>query len=217
MKKKPLVVLEGIIGCGKSTLAKKIGEVLGFRVLQEPVKSNPYLELFYQEPKRWAFPMQIDLLYRRYAMQKAAAYDVVSPDSAWSGAVIDRSMPGDRVFCHLHMLYENIAQLEWETYSQCYEIMACSLIPPSLMIWLDTDPKVALERIGKRGREAEKDITLDYLKDLQKGYLDLLVEMRSGMHPWSRGMHIIDIPWNIDNQDPQKIIEMIQHHCELKS
>ena len=216
MKVKPLAVLEGIIGCGKSTLAKKIGETLNFRVFQEPVGSNPYLTRFYKDPKRWAFPMQIALLFRRFAMQKTAAFETVSPDSMWAGAVIDRSLPGDRCFCSLHMKYGNIDPLEWETYQDCYEIMSCSLIPPGMMIFLDTEPKVAYERIKTRGREAEKNISIEYLQDLQKGYYDLLVEMESGIHPWSRGQKLIKIPWNVDHQDPQAIIDMIEHHCHIK-
>lgn len=215
MKVKPLIVLEGIIGCGKSTLAKKIGETLNFRIYQEPVGSNPYLTLFYEDPKRWAFSMQMDLLHRRHAMQKSAAWETVSPDSMWAGAVIDRSMPGDRVFCSLHMKYENIHPLEWETYQNSYEMMSCSLIPPGIMVFLDTEPKVALERIKNRGRDAEKNVSLEYLKDLQKGYYDLLVEMESGIHPWSRGQKLIKIPWNVDHQDPHRVIDIIKHFCQI--
>jgi deoxyadenosine/deoxycytidine kinase len=205
MQIRPYVVVEGIIGSGKSTLSKIIGERLNLRILHEPVDSNPYLTLFYQDPKRYAF-----------AMQKLAAYEAVSPDTTYAGAILDRSMSGDRCFCHLHMLANNILELEWETYEMCHEVMACSLVPPSLMLFLDVDPKIALERIRERSRTAEVGIPISYLENLRNEYYDLMVEIEAGMHPWSRGMKVVKIPWNIPHQNPDKIIAIIEHHCSAK-
>ena len=123
-----VVWVEGGIGAGKTTLAKILAQALGFRALYEPVNSNPYLDRFYDDPKRWAFPMQMELLYRRYNMQQIAARESLLGE--YKGAILDRGLPGDRVFCKLHMLAGNIDKLEWETYQQSYEVMACSVTPP---------------------------------------------------------------------------------------
>jgi deoxyadenosine/deoxycytidine kinase len=147
-------------------------------------------------------------------MQQLAAREATL-QSEYKGAVLDRGMPGDRVFCKLHMLEGNMSELEWMTYQKAYEVMACSLIPPSLLLFLDVEPEVALERVQKRGRSAEAGISLEYLDKLRKGYLDLLAEIESGAHPWSRGMSIKRLPWNMDNQPVNSLVENLKHKYRL--
>ena len=209
-----IIWVEGLIGSGKTTLTEKIAQTLNLRALYEPVEANPYLKIFYEDPKRWAFPMQIHLLHCRYALQKLAAYEATTT-GGYAGAVIDRGLPGDRVFCRLHMLAGNISELEWQTYEKAYDIMTGSLTPPSLLLFLNVEPEVALERIKKRNRGAETSMTLDYLVRLRKGYLDLLVEIESGEHAWSRGMRVVQIPWNTDHQPIDKLIDILKHQLRL--
>ncbi len=210
----PILWIEGIIGAGKSTITQKLAEALGLRAIFEPVESNPYLERFYKEPGRWAFPMQMHLLHARYAMQKIAAYEATM-NGGYHGAILDRGLPGDRVFARLHMLAGNMDELEWQTYEAAYDSMTCSLIPPSLMIFLDVEPEVAFDRVKERARGAEVGMELQYLKDLRKGYLDLMVEIESGEHAWSRGMKIMRLAWNTDHQPIDKLIETLKHQYRL--
>lgn len=205
---KPIIWVEGIIGAGKTTLARILGKALGMRVLEEPVDSNPYLERFYGDPKRWAYAMQIHLLAVRYGMQQLAAYEAVS--GTHNGVLLDRGLPGDRVFARLHTLEENISDLEWETYQRFYDIMTCSLIPPSMLIFLDVEPEIAHERVKERSRNAEARIPLKYLQDLRKGYLDLMVEIESGYHPWARGMEVYRMAWNTDHLPVDPLIEALK-------
>lgn len=211
----PIIWIEGIIGAGKSTITSALSKALGLRPIHEPVDDNPYLERFYKEPKRWAFPMQIELLHRRYSMQKLAAFEATSA-GGYQGAILDRGMPGDRVFAHMHMLAGNMAEVEWNTYELCYDIMVCSLIPPSLLIFLDVEPEVALERVRERARAAEDGLPLKYLQDLRKGYLDLLVQIEAGQHAWSRGMEVMRLAWNVDHQPADKLVEMLAHKYRLE-
>jgi deoxyadenosine/deoxycytidine kinase len=207
----PVIWVEGIIGVGKTTLAKKLAESLGLRAMFEPVDGNPYLVRFYDDPKRWAFPMQVELMKTRFAMQKEAAYGA----ALGNGSVLDRGMPGDRVFCKLHMLAGNMSELEWQTYEGLYEVMSCSLVTPSLLLFLDVEPEVALERVRARARDAEVGVDLKYLTDLRKGYLDLMAEVESGEHAWSRRMEVRRLPWNVDHQPIDPLIESLRHKFRL--
>ena len=210
----PVVWVEGIIGGGKTTLAELLARELGLRLIQEPVETNPYLDKFYIDPKRWAFSMQVELLHRRFAMQKLASYEATG-EGGYVGAVLDRGLPGDRVFAKLHMMEGNMAGIEWETYERAYDVMSCSLVSPSLMIYLDVEPEVALHRVQARARGAESGMKLDYLEKLRRGYLDLLVEIQSGRHAWSRGMEVMRLAWNIDDQPTEKLVEALRDKFKL--
>ncbi|MFX0125987.1 MAG: deoxynucleoside kinase [Candidatus Hodarchaeota archaeon] len=216
---KPIIWVEGIIGSGKSTFSRMIADKLKLRLIAEPV-DNEYLTIFYENPKRWAFAMQIDLLHKRYSLQKLAAYEAslaAVGESEYQGVVLDRGLPGDRVFARLHMLEGNISKVEWRTYLRAYESMTCSLIPPSLLLYLDVEPEIAMNRVQNRDRSYERaGVPIEYLKKLHRGYLDLLVEIESGQHAWSRGMEVMRIPWNTDHQPIETIIELLRKKYGLK-
>lgn len=194
---KPLIWVEGLIGCGKSTFSREVGKRLGLRIIEEPVDSNPYLEPFYKDPKRFAFGMQIFLLHTRYAMQQLAAYEATGVGGA-AGAILDRSLSGDRVFAKLHMKEGNIEALDWQTYEMAYGYMARNLLPPTLLIYLDVQPETAYDRMKKRNRNAEVGVPLDYLKKLREGYQELLHEAETGLMPWSHAVRTARLVWEPD-------------------
>lgn len=210
----PIIWVEGIIGAGKSTLTRRLAESLYLRGIYEPVDTNPYLEPFYREPKRWAFAMQMELLMRRYAMQQQAAWESVT-GGGFRGAILDRGLPGDRVFCRLHRLADNLSDLEWQTYERAYQIMTCALVPPSLLIFLDVQPDVAMARVRARNRDVEKELPMRYLEDLYRGYLDLLTEIQSNRHTWARGMEVMRIPWNTDHMPIQPIVDTLRDKFKI--
>lgn len=166
----------GAIGSGKTVTAKSLqqvikkaeGDCLG---LYEPVESNPLLPLYYQDPQRYAFSMQIYMLNRRYEQQKLAQ------DAAFMGisSVQDSSLFGDS--CFVEMLQKDgiLHELEVDVYSSLFANMAREIMYPSLVVYLDCPPEVARHRIEKRGRECEKSISLGYLSAL-KAELDAFVE-----------------------------------------
>ena len=116
--------IEGIIGAGKTTVTRKLADELNLRPLFEPVEANPYLDDFYKNPKEHAFAMQIELMAHRYAMQQLAAYEACLV-GGYNGSILDRGLPGDRVFAKLHMKYGNMSELNWNTYQRLFNIM-CS-------------------------------------------------------------------------------------------
>jgi len=207
---KPIIWVEGIIGSGKTTLAER----LSMRALHEPVESNPYLAPFYQEPKRWAFAMQLHLMAERFGLQQLAVGEALSGER-YQGVILDRGLPGDRVFARLHTLEGNISELEWQTYERWYTIMAASLRPPALIIFLDVNPRVAHARVTRRARTAENGLPLEYLEKLHRGYLDLLAEIESGDHAWSRGMQVLRWPWNTDDLPVDPIANVLRRRFSL--
>lgn len=209
----PVIWVEGIIGAGKTTFTKKLAEELNLRPVFEPVDDNPLLERSYKDPERYVFPMQLWLMAKRHAMQQLAAWE--ARHGEYAGSVIDRGLPGDRVFCKMHVQEGNIDEEFWGVYEYFYDVMSLNLPVPTLLVFLDAEPETAFERMKKRGREAEDGVPLDYLVKLRKGYLDLMVEIESRAHAWSRGMKIMRVPWNVDNQDPTSIISEIKHICRL--
>jgi len=192
--------MDGIIGAGKSTATKMLAEILNLRPYYEPVESNPYLERFYQDPKRWSFSMQIHLLMVRYQMQLSAMSESMLPGSIYNGCILDRGLPGDRVFAKMLTDGGFISELEWQTYQTAYDSMTFSLRPPSKLIYLDVAPGVALERILKRNRNCETKIDLQYLCKLETEYQKLIEQIKSGRHTWAQGMTVEVIDWNeLDN------------------
>jgi NADH dehydrogenase (ubiquinone) 1 alpha subcomplex subunit 10 len=214
MKQSPIIWLEGPIAAGKSTAARRIGELLDFHVIEEPVDSNPYLELFYRDPAKWAFSMQIFLLHYRYAMKQEAAFAAVN--GRRKGVILDRSIAGDRVFAKLHKEAGNIHTLDWETYEFAYNVMACSIQPPTLFLYLDCQPETCQRRMRERNRTAEAEVPLAYLKELREGYEELLRQLRRGLSPWNHAIQVERIMWDKDTASEvewQALARTIEDAC----
>jgi len=198
MTTSPIIWLEGPIAAGKTTMARRLGQLLGFDVLEEPVDANPYLAMFYQDPGRWAFSMQIYLLHYRYSMKQEAVFRAAR--NGTPGIILDRSIAGDRVFAKLHLQAGNIAELDWKTYEFCYNIMACSIQMPTLFLYLDVQPETCMRRMHQRGRDCEVTVSVDYLRELREGYARLLKELQRGQNPWNHSIRVERIAWDVDTR-----------------
>jgi len=209
----PVLWVEGIIGGGKSTIAEKLAGLLNFRPFHEPVEPD-HLEAFYKDPKGKAFEFQIRQLVRRANIHQLAFWEANNPGQ-FRGAVLDRGLPGDRVFCKMHLQKGNITELQWNTYELAFNRFMMPIRPPALLMFLDVDPTVALERVKNRNRGAESGMNLEYLSDLRKGYLDLISEIESRNHQWSNGIHVWKVAWNQDHQQVGPIAEELKHRLRL--
>lgn len=184
-----LVIVEGNISAGKSTLTRDLAATLGYRVFLEPTTTNPYLADFYRDPKRFALKMQIYMLRRRYRVYLAALKHIVETGE---GAVLDRSIFSDWVFAEKNRLDGNIDSEGFWYYTQLRAKMLEQLPYPHFTVYLDVAPGVCHERIhGVRKRAAEVDsgIPLEYLQGLDTCYQLFLREMRA------QGSTIVSFDW----------------------
>lgn len=204
--------VEGLIGAGKSTLSQKLAGLLEFRAFHEPIDSD-YLDKFYKDPAKYAFEFQMRQIVRRRKIHKLAAAE--ANHTEYKGSILDRGLPGDRVFARLHVAAGNISPEQWTTYDLMFDDMMDGIRPPALLVFLDVEPEVALERVRNRGRGAESGMTLDYLRTLRKGYLDMMSEIESKEHRWSDGLDVMRVPWNVDNQEVGPLASKIKDRLRI--
>ncbi|EFR43711.1 deoxynucleoside kinase [Streptococcus pseudoporcinus] len=148
-----LIVLAGTIGAGKSSLATALGDYLGTDVFYEAVDNNPVLDLYYQDPKKYAFLLQIFFLNKRFKSIKEA-YKA-------DNNVLDRSIFEDELFLKLNYKNGNVTKAELDIYQELLANMLEELegMPkkrPDLLIYIDVSFEKMLERIAKRGRSFEQ-------------------------------------------------------------
>lgn len=148
-----LIVLAGTIGAGKSSLAAALGDHLGTEVFYEAVDNNPVLDLYYQDPKKYAFLLQIFFLNKRFKSIKEA-YKA-------DNNILDRSIFEDELFLTLNYKNGNVTKTELEIYQELLGNMLEELegMPkkrPDLLIYIDVSFDKMLERIEKRGRSFEQ-------------------------------------------------------------
>ncbi|MBJ8326447.1 deoxynucleoside kinase [Streptococcus pacificus] len=148
-----LIVLAGTIGAGKSSLAAALGEHLGTEVFYEAVDNNPVLDLYYQDPKKYAFLLQIFFLNKRFKSIK----DAYKEDNN----ILDRSIFEDELFLTINYKNGNVTETELNIYKELLENMLEELegMPkkrPDLLIYIDVSFEKMLERIKKRGRDFEQ-------------------------------------------------------------
>ena len=192
--------ISGIIGAGKTTMAASVGEVLGSPIYYEPVIDNEYLADFYSNMERYAFNMQIYLLNKRFKQQQKLI---------WSdeGGVQDRTIYEDSIFAR--MLYESgmMDKRDYDTYTELFNNMSNFMKKPDIIVHLDITPEESLWRIKQRGRECEKNVTIEYLISLKNAYDLFLSEISSHIR-------VIRIDWNDRNPNIELTAQIIKQKCE---
>jgi len=162
--------IAGMIGAGKSTLARTLGEHLGIDVYYEPVENNEYLADFYRDTRRYSFPTQIYLLNKRFQQHQ---------EIIWRGrsAVQDRTIYEDAIFARMLADTGLMEERDYRTYLELVRNMGNFMCKPNLIVYLDVTPERSMERIRARDRGVESGITLEYLAALYRGYQDFVREI----------------------------------------
>ena len=195
-----LIVIEGNMAIGKSTMAKNLGELLNYHVLDEPVDSNPYLEKFYIEPKRYAFEMQLWIMMRRYQMHRDAYLHIAETGQP---VLMDRSIYGDAIFAKVNYQEQNIGENSYETYLQIKKTLISTIRVPDVVIYLDSSVDKIYERLRKRSRSCEILIPRSYVEKLQKVYKQWLESLY--MEPQS----LVQVFDHSDFVNPSDIINLM--------
>jgi len=199
-----VVIVEGLIGSGKTSLSRELGRALGDNTLtlfepDEKQNANPYLADYYQDPARWAFVMQMHLLQARFRMHMHAQWHVLQ---GHGHAVLDRSYFGDTAFARLQLRQGMMTPREFETYQSIYHAMTASVLLPNICIRVLVNPEVCNHRISRRmetetGRKCEQAIDLSYLRALDREIDHMVGVLRA------QGVVILDVPWDVDRDSPE--------------
>jgi len=161
---KQFIAIAGNVGVGKSTLTTMLAEKLRWEPFYEAVGDNPYLADFYKDMQRWSFHSQIFFLSRRLRHHRQL---LDSPNSV----VQDRSVYEDaEVFARNLYQQGTLNERDYGSYRELYEVLVLFLPPPDLVVYLKASVPTLLERIARRGRDFERDISPLYLQRLNELY-----------------------------------------------
>ena len=155
------IVVEGPIGCGKTSLANRLAERLGAKVLLEDPKANPFLPQFYRDMRRYALPTQLFFLFQR--VQQLA--DVRQPDLFGKPIVADFTLAKDPLFARL-----TLDDAEYQLYSKIYDHVKPQAPVPDLVVYLQASIETLVQRVKRRGNPMEQGIEEDYLRRLSEAY-----------------------------------------------
>jgi deoxyguanosine kinase len=155
------IAIEGVIGAGKTTLARKLGETLGARVVLEQFEENPFLKDFYRDPERYAFQTQIFFLLTRYKQQR----DLVQPDLFHRFLVTDYIFEKDKIFAYL-----NLQDEELKLYETLVNAIEHNVPTPDLVVYLQSSVPRLMQNIRHRGRTYESAMSEQYISDLNEAY-----------------------------------------------
>lgn len=155
------VAIDGVIGVGKTKLARRMAERFDASLALEELSENPFLERFYAEPDRWAFQAQLSFLASRFRHQKALR----ARDLFHDVVITDYTFDKDRIFAHV-----NLEADELQLYETLYTAMEEAIPRPDLVVYLQSTPERLMEQIAERGRGYDESIERPYLEELDEAY-----------------------------------------------
>lgn len=157
------IVVEGPIGVGKTTLAKRLARAFNSDLLLEKAEDNPFLPRFYRDPKNAALPTQLFFLFQRaQQIESLRQGDLFQP-----ARIVDFLIDKDRLFASL-----NLDSDELHLYHQVYERLAMEAPDPDLIIYLQAPVEVLLQRIETRAIDYEQQIDEAYLRRVAEAYVE---------------------------------------------
>ena len=192
------IVIEGPIGVGKTTLAKKLAESFGSELVLEGADENPFMAKFYENPRAAALPTQLFfLLQRARQMQDLRQSDMFNPVR-----VCDFLMEKDRLFAELTLDND-----ELKLYEQVYEQLTFDVPVPDLVIYLQAPVEILLDRIQNRGIHHERLIEASYLHRLSEAYIDFFYHYEDAP---LLIVNATEVDFSSNEQDYQQLLQRIR-------
>ena len=196
------------MGSGKSTLVEFLHRTYGVVPFYEPNDENPYLADFYKDLKRWAFQSQLYFLSNKFRLHQEL-------DRQPGVVALDRTIFEDaEIFATALYQMRKISKRDWATYRGFYEAILDAIRPPDLLIYLRCSMRPLRQRIRLRGRKMEQDVSLAYLKRLERLYedwiasydmSDVLVLETDNLDYIHDVIHRLDVMQRIESVLPEEI------------
>jgi deoxyguanosine kinase len=156
------IVVEGPIGVGKTSLARRLADTLNTDTLLEAAEENPFLPRFYEDPEAAALPTQLHFLFQRARqMEELRQSDMFKPSR-----VADFLIQKDRLFAEA-----TLGEDELELYDQVYQRLTLAAPVPDLVIYLQAPVEILLQRVRARGTDYERNISEDYVRRIADSYI----------------------------------------------
>lgn len=156
--------IAGNIGCGKTTLTRKLSEYYGWVPRYESVTYNPYLEDYYKDIPRWSYNLETYFLAQRFQ-------DLLEIKKSSETIIQDRTiLEGVHIFVANNYAMGNLSERDYNTYMELFNVMMATVRDPDLLIYIRSSIPHLVSQIHKRGREYEQSISLDYLAGLNNLY-----------------------------------------------
>jgi deoxyguanosine kinase len=184
MKHAIYIAIEGVIGVGKTTLARLLQPAFHANLLLEVFEENPFLSDFYSDRARYAFQTQIFFLLSRYHQQRRAVPEYLHAGEA---LIADYTFEKDSLFAGINLCGDELGM-----YYRVHEALAEKIPPPNLVVYLRADPEVLMQRITSRDRTYERNMELVYIEQLNQAYERYFGEHRMGERSQSSPVLVID-------------------------
>ncbi len=160
------IAIEGNIGAGKTTLCHQLAERFGCDLVLEQFTDNPFLPPFYEQPERYAFPVELFFMTERH---KQLLEHFSQPDLFRSFTVADYFFVKTLLFAK-----NNLSEEEFRLFQRLFLVLNATFPKPDLLLYLHRPVEVLLKQIKKRGRDIEQHISPAYLTEIQDAYFDYL-------------------------------------------
>jgi deoxyguanosine kinase len=156
------IAIEGVIGVGKTTLARLLQPAFQAGLMLEVFEENPFLSDFYADRQRYAFQTQIFFLLSRYHQQRRTVAELIGQ---YDHLIADYTFEKDALFARI-----NLKGDELEMYYRVHEALAEKIVLPDLVVYLRADTDVLMQRIAFRDRPYERNMERGYIEQLNQGY-----------------------------------------------
>ena len=161
MSENRYLVIEGVIGAGKTSLSRMLCERLSAQLVLEEVEENPFLKDFYKDRARYAFQTQMHFLFSRYQQQR----DLKQTNLFNDRLVADYLFQKDRIFASLNLVDRELAM-----YERLVGWLELDVVKPDIVVYLQAHTDTLMARIAKRNRPFERDMDKDYIAKLNDAY-----------------------------------------------